>query len=136
MNRSVSERKIMTKKYKLLSQNGDIYESEAPGELGGNKKAKIYGKLTCTTANGAIEKGYAQHRVFFENESIAIAAGYRPCGRCMKEQYAIWSKGGDVGSVQYPWNILSKKKSITTTIGQTAPRSVLSEPGCCPSHHC
>jgi len=101
----------MTKLYKLLSPNGDIYDSEIPGELGGNKKAKIYGKLTCTAANRAISKGYAQHRVFFENESKAIAAGYRPCGRCMKEQYAIWSEGGIARSDQYPWKILPRKKN-------------------------
>lgn len=98
----------MSKTYKLLSPNGGIYESEVPGELGGNKKAKIYGKLTCTAANGAISKGYAQHRVFFENESKAIEAGYRPCGRCMRDEYVVWSKGGIVRSEQYPWSILPK----------------------------
>lgn len=101
----------MNKTYKLLSPNGEIYESATPGELGGNKKAKIYGKLTCSAANGAIEKGYANHRVFFENETKAIAAGYRPCGRCMKEQYAIWAKGGAIESTQYPWKILPKNKN-------------------------
>ncbi len=101
----------MKKTYKLFSPGGDIYESTTPGELGGNKKAKIYGKLSCTAANGAIEKGYAQHRVFFENEKIAIASGYRPCGRCMKDQYAIWAKGGVLGSEQYQWLILPKKKN-------------------------
>ena len=101
----------MNKTYKLLSPTGDIYKSSTPGELGGNKKAKIYGKLSCTAANGAIEKGYAQHRVFFENEKSAIAAGYRPCGRCMKEKYSEWAKGGVIGSEQYPWTILPKKKN-------------------------
>ena len=36
----------------------------------------------------AIEKGqYVQYRVFFKDEETAIAAGYRPCGICMKEKY-------------------------------------------------
>ncbi|WP_082588343.1 Ada metal-binding domain-containing protein [Paenibacillus sp. Soil724D2] len=29
-------------------------------------------------------------RVFFENEEIAIAAGYRPCAECLPEHYARW----------------------------------------------
>ncbi|WP_326116361.1 Ada metal-binding domain-containing protein [Paenibacillus alginolyticus] len=28
--------------------------------------------------------------MFFENEEIAIAAGYRPCAVCLPEQYARW----------------------------------------------
>lgn len=76
--------------YKLLSAQGDIYLSEAPGTLGGNKKAKIYGKLDCSAANAALSKGYAQHRVFFATEEDAIAAGYRPCGRCLRDKYKAW----------------------------------------------
>ncbi len=109
--RYAPERIKMNKIYKLFSPNNEIYESSTPGEFGGNKKAKIYGKLTCTAANRAISKGYAQHRVFFENEAIAIAAGFRPCGRCMKEQYVIWAKGGTIGGEAYPWKILPKKKN-------------------------
>jgi methylphosphotriester-DNA--protein-cysteine methyltransferase len=30
------------------------------------------------------------HRVFFEDEAAAVAAGYRPCGVCMPEEYAAW----------------------------------------------
>jgi len=46
----------MNKTYKLLSPSGDIYGSTTPGEMGGNKKAKIYGKLSCSAANRALEK--------------------------------------------------------------------------------
>jgi len=104
----------MKKTFKLLSPEGEIYESSIPGELGGNKKAKIYGKLSCPAANSALAKGYAQHRVFFENETTAIAAGYRPCGRCLKDRYAVWAKGGAPGSTDYPWMITPKLKKGPT----------------------
>jgi methylphosphotriester-DNA--protein-cysteine methyltransferase len=29
-------------------------------------------------------------RVFFANEKDAIAAGYRPCGRCLRDKYNEW----------------------------------------------
>jgi methylphosphotriester-DNA--protein-cysteine methyltransferase len=31
-----------------------------------------------------------RHRVFFADEATAIAAGYRPCARCMPEAYRLW----------------------------------------------
>ena len=81
----------LNKKYKLLDSNGRIYESEIPGTIGGNKKLKIYGRLDCPSARRWIEKGYyINNRVFFENEEIAILAGYRPCAVCMPEKYKAW----------------------------------------------
>ena len=65
--------------------------SDIPGKLGGNKKIKIYGRLDCPSAKNWIEKGYyISNRVFFENEDIAIAAGYRPCAICMPNEYKKW----------------------------------------------
>ena len=56
-----------------------------------DKKLKIYGRLDCPSALRHIEKGnYAKHRVFFADEQVAKAAGYRPCGICMKEEYNKW----------------------------------------------
>jgi methylphosphotriester-DNA--protein-cysteine methyltransferase len=78
------------KKYKLLSGSGELIFSNIPGVLGGNSKAKIYGKLDCSAANSALSKGYADHRVFFASENDAIEARYRPCGRCMRPQYNAW----------------------------------------------
>jgi len=78
------------KTYKLLSASGSIEESESPGTLGGNSKAKIYGTLDCSAANSALSKGYADHRVFFASKSVAIDAGYRPCGSCMRQEYNEW----------------------------------------------
>jgi kynurenine formamidase len=51
--------------------------------------------------------GYAKHRVFFADEPSAIRAGYRPCGTCMKNEYAAWKQGpGDADESAYPWNVL------------------------------
>lgn len=81
----------MNKMYKLLDENGREYLSEKPGMIGGHKKLKIYGKLDCPSALRYISKGkYVKYRVFFKDEKTAIAAGYRPCGICMKEEYKKW----------------------------------------------
>ena len=81
----------MNKMYKLLDENGREYLSEKPGMIGGHKKLKIYGKLDCPSALRYISKGkYVKYRVFFKDEKTAIAAGYIPCGICMKEEYKKW----------------------------------------------
>lgn len=76
--------------YKLLGADGEIYLSETPGTLGGNSKDKIYGQLDCPAALRTIKKypgSYEKCRVFFADEKTALAAGYRPCGSCMRAQY-------------------------------------------------
>lgn len=81
--------------YKLLNAEGKIFLSETPGTLGGNSKAKIYGRLDCTAALSAIQKfpgSYEKQRVFFADEKTALAAGYRPCGRCMRKEYLEYQK--------------------------------------------
>lgn len=78
------------KTYTLLGANGQFYESEKKGEYGGNSKDKIYGTMACGTANSTIRRFpgvYEQHRVFFADEKMALAAGYRPCGTCLKAKY-------------------------------------------------
>ena len=94
------------KRFKLLAPDGTTYESEQPGTLGGNRKAGIYGRLDCGSAVRALPQGYAQHRVFFADEAAAIAAGYRPCGHCLRERYRQWKQGGTPGSTDYPWLVL------------------------------
>jgi methylphosphotriester-DNA--protein-cysteine methyltransferase len=54
--------------------------------LGGNFPAKIYGTLACASG----KKMKAENRIFFRNEAEAIAAGYRPCGHCMRAAYLKW----------------------------------------------
>lgn len=93
----MSDNDTPKKMYKLLGADGEFYWSEEPGTLGGNflkKNDKIYGRLDCPAALRAIKQGdnYAKHRVFFKDEATAIAAGYRPCGTCMREQYKEWKR--------------------------------------------
>jgi hypothetical protein len=93
---------IKSKIFKLLDANGKIFESPIPGKLGGNSKMKIYGQLDCYSANSALKNGYDKIRVFFADEATAIAAGYRPCGNCMRERYHQWKEGPKTGQ-DYPW---------------------------------
>ena len=86
-------RQLQNKQFKLLNSKGEEYLSNIPGTIGGNKKLKIYGRLDCPSAKKWIEKGYyISNRVFFENEDTAIAAGYRPCAKCMPDEYTKWKK--------------------------------------------
>ncbi|WP_433936371.1 Ada metal-binding domain-containing protein [Sorangium cellulosum] len=81
------------KVYRLLGPDGHRYESTTPGTLGGNARAKIYGRLDCGSALAAIRdhgEAYTQHRVFFADEEAAVAAGYRPCGNCMRDRFVAW----------------------------------------------
>jgi methylphosphotriester-DNA--protein-cysteine methyltransferase len=77
----------MTKTYRLLGADRRAYESPTKGLFGGNKRARIYGRLDCPSALRAIKRGptYQRHRVFFADEASAIAAGFRPCARCMRD---------------------------------------------------
>ncbi|MCD7764175.1 MAG: hypothetical protein LUI14_13515 [Lachnospiraceae bacterium] len=80
--------------YKLTGADNQTYLSEKKGLFGGHNKLKIYGRLDCPSALRHIKNGnYIQHRVFFEDEATALAAGYRPCGICMKEHYNLWKRG-------------------------------------------
>jgi methylphosphotriester-DNA--protein-cysteine methyltransferase len=54
--------------------------------LGGNRKLKIYGKLSCTSG----KRMKRENRVFFSSEHEAIAKDYRPCGHCMQSAYLKW----------------------------------------------
>jgi methylphosphotriester-DNA--protein-cysteine methyltransferase len=77
--------------YKLLGPDGP-YESQTPGVLGGHSRQRVYGRLDCPVARSLIARGKnkPQFRVFFASESDAIASGYRPCGACMRREYAAW----------------------------------------------
>lgn len=77
--------------YHLINANGKVFESKTPGTIGGHRRLKIYGRLDCPSALRYIAKGqYVKYRVFFADEETAIAAGYRPCARCMPEAYKKW----------------------------------------------
>ncbi|MFG2022479.1 metal-binding protein [Streptomyces sp. NPDC048825] len=77
--------------YTLIGRDGLPYQSSTPGMLGGHRRGRLYGRLDCPSALRAIARGhYAIHRVFFTDETIAIAAGYRPCAMCLPNEYARW----------------------------------------------
>jgi methylphosphotriester-DNA--protein-cysteine methyltransferase len=80
------------KLYRLLGADRRAVLSSEPGRLGGHRKTRIYGRLDCPGAQQAIARGgpYPQHRVFFADEATAVAAGFRPCARCLPEAYRAW----------------------------------------------
>ena len=81
------------KAFTLVGRDGKPYQSAKPGSLGGHRGSRIYGRLDCRAALQAIARGgYVRHRVFFLDETTAVAAGYRPCAVCMPEKYAAWKK--------------------------------------------
>ena len=83
---------MIAKTYRLLGADGRPYQSPTKGLFGGNTRMKIYGRLDCPSALRAIKRGptYARYRVFFADEASAIAAGFRPCGVCMRAAYEKW----------------------------------------------
>jgi hypothetical protein len=54
--------------------------------LGGHRPGKIYGTLTCRAG----KRMKPENRVFFQDETEAIALGYRPCAVCMRKTYNGW----------------------------------------------
>lgn len=77
--------------YRLIGPDGEEVLSPTPGRLGGHRRNRIYGRLDCAGAARWIAKGhYVRHRVFFADEGAAIAAGYRPCARCLPDAYRAW----------------------------------------------
>jgi methylphosphotriester-DNA--protein-cysteine methyltransferase len=56
--------------------------------LAGNSNLKVYGKLNC----GSGKRMKKENRVFFKNETEALDSGFRPCGHCMRDRYAIWKR--------------------------------------------
>lgn len=79
--------------YRLRNANNEEYLNETRGTLGGNLDGK-YGQLNCPAALKALARGsrYRSRRVFFADEALAIAAGYRPCALCMSEAYRSWKE--------------------------------------------
>ena len=82
---------VSPKTYTLIAADGRPYLSRNKGTLGGHRRLKIYGRLDCPSALRHIAAGeYVKYRVFFADEAVAVAAGYRPCGICMRKKYARW----------------------------------------------
>jgi hypothetical protein len=87
------------KTYRLIGRDGCELVSTVPGALGGHRRTRVYGRLDCPVALSLVARGHdMRHRVFFADEATAVAAGYRPCGACMREEYRRWKDrldGGD-----------------------------------------
>jgi len=78
--------------------------SDQPGTLGGHRRLKIYGRLDCPSALRYVAIGqYVRHRVFFADEATAIAAGYRPCARCLPGI----SGSSSVSSIHFPLTLVA-----------------------------
>lgn len=87
----------MSKAWRLVGADGSSYDSDCPGELGGHRRSRIYGRLDCRAALQAIARGgYVKNRVFFLNQADARAAGYRPCAVCLPQDYARWKAQQDL----------------------------------------
>jgi methylphosphotriester-DNA--protein-cysteine methyltransferase len=84
---------MTAKLYRLLGPDGHETVSAEPGRLGGHRIARIYGRLDCPSALRALGRGgpYRRHRVFFADEAAAVAAGFRPCARCLPDAYRAWT---------------------------------------------
>jgi hypothetical protein len=93
---------VAEKMYRLLDECGQEKMSKVPGALGGYRVKKIYGRLDCWAATARLPN-YGKSRVFFLDEATAIAAGYRPCAKCMKNRYNEWNRRGIIGTPEYPW---------------------------------
>jgi methylphosphotriester-DNA--protein-cysteine methyltransferase len=79
------------KTYTLIGADGVPYQSETPGLLGGHSRTRVYGRLDCPVALSLLRRGFEpRYRVFFADEATAVAAGYRPCGACMRAEYQRW----------------------------------------------
>jgi hypothetical protein len=56
---------------------------------------------------------------YTKDEEAAVAAGYRPCGHCLKPRQKIWKTGGEPETEAYPWRILPKELRPRPTSGST-----------------
>ena len=88
--------------FTLIGSDGEPCRSATPGTLGGYRKSKIYARLDCPTALRAIANGgFVDHRVFFLDAETATAAGYRPCGHCMRDEYRQWKATSDASDTTH-----------------------------------
>ena len=81
----------MSGTYTLLGADGRPYQSAEKGLLGGHGRTKVYGTMDCPVALSLLRRGFEpRHRVFFADEATAMAAGFRPCGACLRDRYREW----------------------------------------------
>jgi hypothetical protein len=69
----------------------DISILDLPKIICGNKRTRVYGKAICSATNGhSIINSSLPVCVVFQSEDEAIRLGYRPCAKCMQQEYAKW----------------------------------------------
>ena len=94
--------------FKLIGADGNPYFSEEKGTLGGNRETGVYGKMDCSAALRALNMDsrdhYIKNRVFFKDEATALAAGFRPCGRCLREQYKQYKENPEEYKARFGLN--------------------------------
>jgi methylphosphotriester-DNA--protein-cysteine methyltransferase len=84
----------LTRAWTLIGADGRPYEGDVPGEPGGHRRTKIYGRLDCRGARQAIPRGgNVANTVFFRDEAAATDAGYRPCAVSMPAVYRTRKEG-------------------------------------------
>jgi methylphosphotriester-DNA--protein-cysteine methyltransferase len=54
--------------------------------LAGHKKSLIYGRLNC----GRGKRMKRSNRIFFATKAQAKSNGFRPCGHCLRDEFALW----------------------------------------------
>lgn len=73
----------------LLPENTSILD--LPKIICGNRKTKVYGKATCSATNGhSMLNGALPDCIVFQSKNEAARSGYRPCAKCMQEEYLKW----------------------------------------------
>ena len=84
------------------NDRGEALQADRPGRKAGSlrerrERSEGIGGTSSTAASTALRrcagwrKGHiVRWRVFFADEATAIAAGYRPCAVCMREEYRAW----------------------------------------------
>lgn len=90
--------------YRVVGEDGVERESTVRAEIVGIRWSgpdkPIYGSLEgCAPAKRALKRcdehpdtpcPIRERRVFLANERAAVAAGFRPCGRCFPADYREW----------------------------------------------
>jgi len=92
---------LTPRRWRLVGADGRTVPSAVPGTLGGHRGSRIYGRLDCPSALRAIASGrgtYERRRVFFADAATAVAAGYRPCARCLPGAYHAWKAARAAGA--------------------------------------
>ena len=87
----IHHRAIADADLRALIKSGQI-------RLAGNARLKIYGRLDCATG----KRMRRENRVFFADEAVALAAGYHPCGSCLRADYLRWKSSHRSGRASHP----------------------------------